>query len=104
MGILREQITAPIFSQATLGKRSEFDYTFENEKLLLRFGKMNYFLIIKKEIIDAVQERINQLKDSDKETYKQTTSLYNKPKWQECPNNRFCVYVACLLIHKKIKV
>ncbi len=104
MGILRDKIITPIFIHATLGKRSEFDYAIENGKLLLRFGKMNYFLIVKKEIIDAVQKRINQLKDSDKEIYKRTTSLYNKPKWQECPNNRFCVYVACLLIHNRIKL
>lgn len=100
----KDKITTKIFTQITLGGRSEFDYTVENGKLFLRFGKMNYFLVVKKEIIDAVQERIDQLKDSDKETYKQTTSLYNKPKWEECPNNRFCVYVACLLIHNKIKV
>ncbi len=104
MGISRDKITTKIFTQTTLGGRSEFDYAVENGKLFLRFGKMSYFVIVKKEIIDAVQERIDQLKDSDKETYKQTTSLYNKPKWEECPNNRFCVYVACLLIHNKIKL
>ena len=65
---------------------------------------MNYFLIVKNEIIDAVQERIDQLKKSEKEIYTTKTSLYNKPKWQECPNNRFCVYVARLLINKNLKL
>jgi len=101
--ISKDKITTKIFTQITLGGRSEFDYTVENGKLFLRFGKMSYFLRVKNEIIDAVQERINQLKKTEKEKYTTTTSLYNKPKWQECPNNRFCVYVACLLINKKLK-
>ena len=102
MGILRDKISTPIFTQATLGGRSGFDYAIENGKLLLRFGRMNYFLIVKNEIIDAVQERVNQLKESKKGICNTTTSLYNKPKWQECPNNRVSVYVACLLINNKL--
>jgi hypothetical protein len=102
MGILRDKITTPIFTQATLGGRSEFEYSIENGKLLLRFGKMNYFLIVKKEIIDVVEERVNQLKESEKGICNTTTSLYNQPKWRECPNNRFSVYVACLLIKNKL--
>lgn len=104
MGISRDKITTKIFRQNTLGGRSEFNYAVKDGKLFLRFGKMSYFLIVKKEIIDAVQERINQLKKTEKEKYTTTTSLYNKPKWQECPNNRFCVYVACLLINKNLKL
>lgn len=103
MGILRDKITTKIFTQTTLGGRSEFDYTVENGKLFLRFGKMSYFLIVKKEIIDAIQERINQLKKTEKNIYKITSSLYNKPKWKDCPHNRFSVYVASLIINNKIK-
>jgi len=104
MGISRDKITTKIFTQTTLGGRSEFDYTVENGKLYLRFGKMNYFLIVKKEIIDAVIDRVNELKKSDKEIYKIRTSLYNKPKWNKCPNNRLCAYVACLIISKALKL
>lgn len=98
----KDNISTPIFTHLTLGKRSSFDYATENSVLLLRFGKMNYFLAVKNEIIESVKERIETVKKSDKEIYKFRTSLYNQPKWQECPNNKFSVYVACLLIHHKI--
>lgn len=98
----KDTISAPIFTHFTLGKRSSFDYAVENGVLLLRFGKMNYFLPVKNEIITSVKERINQVKKTDKEISLFRTSLYNQPKWQECPNNKFSVYVACLLIHNKI--
>lgn len=98
----KENITAPIFTYLTLGKRSSFDYAIENGVLLIRFGKMNYFLAVKNEIVESVKERINQVNKTDKEIYTFRTSLYNQPKWQECPNNKISVYVACLLIHNKI--
>ncbi len=98
----KDTISAPIFTHLTLGKRSSFDYAIENGVLLLRFGKMKYFLAVKNQIITSVKERINQVKKTDKEIYTFRTSLYNQPKWQECPNNKFSVYVACLLIHDKI--
>lgn len=98
----KDTISAPIFTHLTLGKRSSFDYAIENGVLLLRFGKMKYFLAVKNQIITSVKERINQVKKTDKEIYTFRTSLYNQPKWQECPNNKFSVYVACLLIHHKI--
>ena len=98
----KETICVPIFTHLTLGQRSSFDYAVENGVLLLRFGKMNYFLPVKNEIVASVKERINQVKKTDKEIYTFRTSLYNQPKWQECPNNKFSVYVACLLIHNKI--
>ena len=98
----KDTISAPIFTHLTLGKRSFFDYAIENGVLLLRFGKMKYFLAVKNQIITSVKERINQVKKTDKEIYTFRTSLYNQPKWQECPNNKFSVYVACLLIHDKI--
>jgi hypothetical protein len=98
----KKTISAPIFTHLTLGKRSSFDYAIENGVLLFRFGKMNYFLAVKNEIISSVKERINQVKKTDTELYTFRTSLYNQPKWHECPNNRFSVYVACLLLHNKI--
>lgn len=98
----KDTISAPIFTHLTLGKRSSFDYAIENGVLLLRFGKMKYLLAVKNQIITSVKERINQVKKTDKEIYTFRTSLYNQPKWQECPNNKFSVYVACLLIHDKI--
>ncbi|BDB56458.1 hypothetical protein [Flavobacterium ammonificans] len=98
----KETISAPIFTHLTLGKRSSFDYAIENGVLLLRFGKMNYFLAVKNESVESVKERINQVKKTDKEIYHFRSSLYNQPKSQECPNNKFSVYVACLLIHHKI--
>lgn len=103
MGITKDNIVSPIFTSRTLGGKSEFDYAFENGSLLVRFGKMNYFLIVKNEIIVAVKERIILMEKIQKDIYKIRTSLYNQPKWQECPNNRISVYVACLLIHNKIK-
>jgi hypothetical protein len=103
MKISKDKIISPIYSHPTLGGRSSFDYTILNNALLLRFGRMNYFLVVKKEIIVAVKERVEFMKKTQYHIYKTRTSLYNKPKWEECPNNRFSVYVACLLIHNKIK-
>lgn len=98
----KENISAPIYTHLTLGKRSSFDYAIENGVLLLRFGKMNYFLPVKNEIITSVKERINQVKKTDKEIYLFRTSLYNQHKWNKCPNNKISPYVACLLINIKI--
>lgn len=103
MGISKDKIIAPIYTHPTLGGRSQFDYAFENNNLFLRFGKMNYFLSVKNEIIETVKDRVNLMKKINKECYKTKTSLYNQPKWQECPNNRFSVYVACLIINNKLK-
>lgn len=43
----KDTISAPIFTHLTLGKKSSFDYAIENGVLLLRFGKMNYFYLLK---------------------------------------------------------
>jgi hypothetical protein len=103
MSLSKDKISAPIVTHATLGGRSQFDYTFENGNLLLRFGRMSYFLVVKNELIEVVKERVEKMKKTNIEIYKTTTSLYNQPKWQECPNNRIAVYVACLLINNKLK-
>ena len=65
MAIKRENITAPIYNQSTLGGRSEFEYALENGKLLLRFGKMIYFLEVKEDYIVKVKNRIDHLKDKN---------------------------------------
>lgn len=49
MKIRRENIISKIYTQPTLGGRSEFEYAVENGKLLLRFGKMVNFLEANKE-------------------------------------------------------
>jgi len=103
MAVSRDKIITPIFTNPTLGGRSSFDYSFVNGSLLLRFGKMTYFIIVKYELIEAVKERIFEMEKLNKEVYKTKTSLYNQPKWEKCPNNKTSVYVACLLIHNKIK-
>lgn len=103
MEISRDKIITPIFTNSTLGGKSSFDYTFVNDSLFIRFGKMTYFIKVKDEIIEAIKIRILELKITNKDDYKTITSLYNKPKWENCPNNKISVYVACLLIHNKIK-
>ena len=80
MTIKREQITASIHKQSTLGGRSEFEYTIENGKLLLRFGRMTTFLVVKDEWIKEVKNRIQFLIDKKNIKYKTQTSLYNKDK------------------------
>lgn len=102
MAINRENITAPIYNQRTLGGRSEFEYALENGKLLLRFGRMTTFLVVKEDYLQKVKDRIKKLKKDENPKYKTQTSLYNKKIWQDCPNNRTCPYVACLIINKKI--
>lgn len=102
MAIKRENITTPIYTQATLGGRSEFEYAIEKGKLLLRFGKMIDFLVVKEEYIRRVSKRIEGLIKKKNPKYKTQTSLYNRDIWHDCPNNRTCPYVACLIINQKI--
>lgn len=102
MAIKRENITTPIYTQATLGGRSEFEYAIEKGKLVLRFGNMIDFLEVKEGWIVDVRKRIQDLKDDEHPKYKTQTSLYNKKIWQKCPNNRICPYVACLIINQKL--
>jgi hypothetical protein len=102
MKIKRENIIAMIHKQTTLGGRSEFEYALENGKLLLRFGRMTTFLNIKEDHVKKVSKRIESLIKDKNPKYKTQTSLYNRNKWCECPNNRTCPYVACLIINQKI--
>ena len=102
MKILRENILSLIHNHKTLGGRSNFEYALEKGQLYIRFGKMTNFLSVKEDWIKKVYERINKLKENEVPKYNTQTSLYNKKLWDECPNNRVCPYVACLIIHKKI--
>lgn len=104
MSIKRENIKTPIYTQVTLGRRSEFEYAIEKGKLLLRFGRMVNFLEVKEDLIVDVRKRIQDLKDDEHPKYKTQTSLYNKNKWNKCRNNRLCPYVACLIINQKYKL
>jgi hypothetical protein len=104
MAIKRENIKTPIYTQATLGGRSEFEYSVEKGKLLLRFGRMVNFLEVKEDWVNDVKERIQKLKKEEQPKYKTQTSLYNKNKWDKCPNNRICPYVAGLIINQKYKL
>jgi hypothetical protein len=60
------------------------------------------FLEVKEDWVNDVKERIQKLKKEEHPKNKTQTSLYNKNKWDKCPNNRICPYVACLIINQKI--
>lgn len=96
MKIRRENIISKIYTQPTLGGRSEFEYAIEKDKLLLSFGRMTNFLEVKSNWIQMVHKRIEET------SFSTMTSNYNKDKWGDCPNNRTCPYVACLIINQKI--
>ena len=81
----------------TLGRRSSFFYDIENNIMMIKFGKLKKPIVVKKDVIDAVKERIK----NSPSTYKYLASNYNKKKWDDCPNNRICPYVAQLIISKK---
>lgn len=78
----KETISAPIFTHLTLGKKSSFDYAVENGVLLLRFGKMNYFLVVKNEIITSVKNVFikskKQIKNDTPFELRCTTNLNSK--------------------------
>ena len=63
---------------------------------------MTTFLNIKEDHVKKVSKRIDCLIKDKNLKYKTQTSLYNRDKWCECPNNRTCPYVACLIINQKI--
>ena len=103
MFIERNNIKSTIYEHKTLGLKSSFEYTQSENQLFIRFGRMNKFLLVKNEIIEKIYGRVNYLKKEGEKLYKTKASLYNKPNWNECPNNRISVYVACLIINNKLK-
>lgn len=82
----------------TIGGRSTFDYSFENNVLHIRFGKLKNAIKVKDSDIKLVKEQVLKYK---KEPI-QRASFYNKPTWENCPNNRICPYIAQLVIMGKI--
>ena len=76
----KQNISAPILNHLTLGKKSSFDYTIENDVLLLRFGRINYFLAIDgKIIINSDNPKISKSKDLD--IYKRKIDNYFKSNY-----------------------
>ena len=82
----------------TLGGRSTFLYSINNEILYIQFGEMQNPIIVQNDVIERVRERINNSKESDI----MMTSNYNQPKWEDCPNNLVCPYVATLILKEII--
>jgi hypothetical protein len=82
----------------TIGGRSTFDYYFENNVLYIRFGISKNAIEAKDSDVKLVKEQVLKYK---KEPI-QRASFYNKPTWEECPNNRLCPYIAQLVIIGKI--
>ncbi len=87
-----------ILTTKTLGKRASFEYYFDQEKLCIRYGKQIDFTSVSKKIIKETSDRIKEAKRKEIKM----TSFYSQPKWDNCPNNVLCPYVACLIINQKI--
>jgi hypothetical protein len=92
-------MAAEIFTIKTLREQSSFKYYFDEEKLFIHYGKQKGFTSISKKIIKATSDRIKEAKGKEIKM----TSFYSQPKWDNCPNNILCPYVACLIINQKIK-
>ncbi len=82
----------------TLGGRSTFLYSINDGILSIQFGEMLNPIIIQNDIIERVRERINNSNALDL----MMTSNYNQPKWEDCPNNLVCPYVATLILKEII--
>ena len=78
----------------TLGGRSTFLYSINDGILSIQFGKMQNPIIVQNDIIERVRERINNSNENDI----LMTTNYNRPGWEDCPNNRVCPYVAKLVL------
>lgn len=87
-----------IFTTKTLGQEASFEYYFDQEKLFIQFGKQKGFTSVSKKIIKATSDRIKEAKDKEIKM----TSFYSQPKWDNCPNNVLCPYVACLIVNNLI--
>lgn len=82
----------------TIGGRSTFDYYFENNVLYIRFGRSKNAIIVKDIDIESVRKQVLKYKNEPI----QRASFYNQHKWNDCPNNRLCPYIAQLVIIGKI--
>jgi len=82
----------------TLGGRSTFLYSRNDGILSIQFGEMKEPTVVQEDIIKIVKERINNSIDPDI----MMTSNYNQPRWEDCPNNLVCPYVAKLILKEII--
>lgn len=82
----------------TIGGRSTFDYSIENNVLYIRFGTLKNPIKVKDIHIKLVKEEVLKYKKEPR----QRASFYNKPTWNDCPNNRLGPYIAQLVILSKI--
>ena len=81
-------------SISTIGSRSTFEYSFEEGMLHIRFGKLKHPIRVNQGHIESVKIQVVNCK---KEPI-QRASFYNKPFWDECPNNRLSPYIAQLVL------
>lgn len=87
-----------VYSIKTLGGKSEFKYYIEENALYILYGKQTKFTLISGNIINETIGRIKIAKGKEIKM----TSFYNQSKWNKCPNNILCPYVACLIINNII--
>ena len=85
---------------STLGGRKTVIFGKDKDGNYVKAGNFTYR--ITEELIDLVTLRYLELKKSGKvnllgHSAHLSTSQYNKPKWDDCPNNRACPYIAAAL-------
>jgi hypothetical protein len=84
----------------TLGGRSMVIFGKDKDGNYVKAGNFTYR--ITDELIDLVTLRYLELKKSGQvnrfgHPAHLSTSQYNKPNWQGCPNNRACPFIAAAL-------
>lgn len=89
---------------STLGGRKTVIFGKDKDGNYVKAGNFTYR--ITEELIDLVTLRYLELKKSGQvnrfgNPAHMSTSQYNKPKWNECPNNRACPYIAAALKNVK---
>ena len=88
----------------TLGGRRTVIFGRDKDGNYVKAGNFTYR--ITEELIDLVTLRYLELKKSVQvnrygHPAHLSTSQYNKPKWNECSNNRACPYIAAALKNLK---
>ena len=88
----------------TLGERSMVIFGKDKDGNYAKAGNFTYR--ITEELLDLVTLRYLELKKSGKvnrlgHSAHLSTSQYNRPNWNECPNNRACPYIAAALKNVK---
>lgn len=87
----------------TLGGRSRIMFGMDLRGLYCRTKKGNR-LSLSRELIEETLKHYQSLKNQKKlkgqnKAAHLMTSHYNRPKWENCPNNRACPYIAALIAH-----